>query len=393
MKPFRKCPVRGQSEEAELLYQQEFAVPDAYEGIPALYPIVACTLCGAVYSDVDASQEIYDRYYERNSKYENLGRTAPGTIDKGLVNAFRGIVQTFKEYVSPHGSVLDIGCATGGMLCALKEEGFCDLTGLDMSEACVEHVRSMGIACQKGGIFTKDLNFNKKFDLIVMTQVLEHIYDVRAAMNNVRSMLKDGGMLYMDVPDAGRYHSHYIKPFYYFDMEHINHFDRQALINVGAAAGFQNMMAWEKETYVGWHHTYPVAGVLHQKIQDNEKEACLVKCQNSSVKQYIAIAQSAFDRHEEAISGWIEQEKPIIVWGGGAFSLSYLKKGLEKCRIEAIVDNDIKKQGLIIGSIKVKAPDIIYGSSALIVVVAALNQSVICEQITQMGLTNEVYCI
>ena len=51
--------------------------------------------------------------------------------------------------------------------------------------------------------------------------------------------MADNGFLYLEVPDASRYLDYKHLPFYYFDHEHINHFQKTSLENLLKINGFE----------------------------------------------------------------------------------------------------------------------------------------------------------
>jgi 2-polyprenyl-3-methyl-5-hydroxy-6-metoxy-1,4-benzoquinol methylase len=84
--------------------------------------------------------------------------------------------------------VLDVGCANGGLLTILYERGYKNLTGLDKSIFCVNHIKNInGIRAIHGGLF--DLEFkeeafsNEKFDVVILSHVLEHVLDIQLAFD------------------------------------------------------------------------------------------------------------------------------------------------------------------------------------------------------------------
>ena len=47
---------------------------------------------------------------------------------------------------------------------------------------------------------TEDLDIEDKFDLVLCTNVLEHVYETKKAIKNLKSLMKDGGQLLVSVP-------------------------------------------------------------------------------------------------------------------------------------------------------------------------------------------------
>jgi len=82
MEVYRICPICGNDSNITLLYKQAFLIPLDYEGMPEEYDIVECSNCGFVYDNMLASQAVYDNFYRRNSKYENLNSSTNGGISK-----------------------------------------------------------------------------------------------------------------------------------------------------------------------------------------------------------------------------------------------------------------------------------------------------------------------
>lgn len=93
--------------------------------------------------------------------------------------------------------ILNIGCGTGGTVGALEKYG--QVTNVDISEEALSFLRSKGYAGIK--VDDEKLPFkDKSFDLIVALDVLEHIDEDRAALDEWRRVLKPKGKLLVTVP-------------------------------------------------------------------------------------------------------------------------------------------------------------------------------------------------
>jgi len=66
------------------------------------------------------------------------------------------------------------------------------------------------------GLIKLDLNLaftpNKKYDLVICSQVLEHIYDVKQGLENLANLTSTGGYLWIGCPASNRPHG---SPFYF----------------------------------------------------------------------------------------------------------------------------------------------------------------------------------
>jgi|BarGraNGADG00312_2_1021985.scaffolds.fasta_scaffold00187_8 2-polyprenyl-3-methyl-5-hydroxy-6-metoxy-1,4-benzoquinol methylase len=99
-------------------------------------------------------------------------------------------------------TMLDVGCGDGGLLLALDRKGFLSgkvVYACDVSEKRVERVGLLGLnvdcfvedACEMKSI--KD----GTIDLLVTTQVIEHVPDDTSMVRHVSRVLRSGGAFYM----------------------------------------------------------------------------------------------------------------------------------------------------------------------------------------------------
>ena len=77
------------------------------------------------------------------------------------------------------------------------------------------------------------------FDCVCLTGVLEHLWDVDAAAQALRRLVRRDGIVYIEVPDAGRYLDPYVAPFEDFNTEHVNHFSLGTLQRLAERQGFR----------------------------------------------------------------------------------------------------------------------------------------------------------
>jgi len=385
----RDCPV-CLSNTAEVLHHQRFVLPEKY-CLPDNYDLVSCLKCGFVYADTSATQKDYDYYYSELSKYEDEAvASGTGAADWDIVRLEDTVSDIKKVITDKSISILDIGCANGGLLAALKRKGFSNLTGLDPSKACVSFVkRKIGIAAYDGGLFNLEALSGKKFDLIVLTHVFEHVLDVKKALKNVVAHLNDGGLLYLEVPNAGCYSDYFVVLYYYFDCEHINHFDKSSLGNLTSQQGLECLLAEEKEILISEKKYPALYGFYRKKGHEPVRNIQPDFSAKRSVLNYINVSAK--------INTWPKLEdiaaanKPVIVWGAGSFTHRLLANtALGDCKISLFIDNDSNKQGKELKAIPIKAPDAIDDPTMPIIICSALHSSEIQSQIDQLGLANEV---
>ena len=110
------------------------------------------------------------------------------------------LLRLLRPWLGPGARVLDAGCGTGLLLSRLPE-GLC-LAGLDISPRALEHARGrLPVADLREGALPGPLPFAPASqDLILLTDVLEHVEDDVAALAALRSLLAPGGRLVLTVP-------------------------------------------------------------------------------------------------------------------------------------------------------------------------------------------------
>jgi SAM-dependent methyltransferase len=381
-KPARPCPVCANAKNAEILHRQGFVLPQGHILKKAeKYDVVSCGSCGFVYADTSIPQKTYDRYYADMSKYE----TGYSGVDTGRHMSQARLIKSF--LTGNDQKVLDVGCGNGGLLLALKKLGHKNLAGLDPSKKCVGNIKKSGIKGSAGTIFKHKAA--GKFDMVILSHVMEHVKDVSAAMDRLSAMLNENGLLYIEVPDASSYAANYVVPFYYFDTEHINHFEEASLINLGVVKGLRVVSLGKKLIQASAETRYPAVYALYEKTGTKVSRINYAK---PCVNEYIRLS-AADTGARAAIRELLKKKKKIIIWGAGNYTMRLLKNsGLAKCDITAFIDKDPKKQGQKINGKFVLPPGRIRDISAdtVIVICSAVYAREITAEIRKMRVKNRI---
>ena len=103
------------------------------------------------------------------------------------------------------GNFLEVGCGGGVATCELARLGY-SMTGIDPAEESLEaaraHARSLGL--QSSTLFATGSAYDlecfppESFDGVVLADVLEHLYDLPAAVEQVWRVLRPGGVFVFD---------------------------------------------------------------------------------------------------------------------------------------------------------------------------------------------------
>jgi SAM-dependent methyltransferase len=102
--------------------------------------------------------------------------------------------------LSQDAEILDVGTSTGTNLRLLRDLGFARITGVDHSPEAVRFCAEKGLGVvQLGDIRELELP-ERRFDLVLATDVIEHVDDDLAALRELRRVLRPGGYLLLTVP-------------------------------------------------------------------------------------------------------------------------------------------------------------------------------------------------
>ncbi len=91
-------------------------------------------------------------------------------------------------------SILDVGCGEGSLLAALAAaHPGAALAGVEISENAVALAKRGLPGADVSALDVSTARLNKAFDLVVCADVVEHIADDQAALNNMAAMTASGG--------------------------------------------------------------------------------------------------------------------------------------------------------------------------------------------------------
>ena len=157
-------------------------------GREVLPGILECGSCGLVRSDPVADTETLLKLYsvstlDYSSEIGNIRRTYGRYLERA------------EKYLSPAKSLLEIGCGSGFFLEEALERGYTEVRGVEpsvpASQAAVPEVRkNISIGVMRPGLFD-----DGKFDAVCMFQVLDHIPEPAALLDDCLRALRPGGAL------------------------------------------------------------------------------------------------------------------------------------------------------------------------------------------------------
>jgi len=360
----RNCPV-CESVTPELLHENPFS-----SGF--VQKISTCRTCGMCYAS-----ETLPANYEEESVYAAAGAVGSGDT-KYDREKFRGTVDLLSGYFPSRDiSILDIGCAQGGLLSELKSQGYGLAVGMDPSQACVDICTKKGLETFRGKI---EGTPGWTYDLVIVSHVLEHVWDVPKALDKIFERVKPGGHLYLEVPDAMRYGDaeFMVCPFLDFNGEHINHFSLPLLTEALTRHGFCPIGSGRRELEL-WCGAYPAIYAVCSR-RSSLKE---------SLQSYIDLSKKRIEALSQKLKPLIA-DREIVIWGYGEFAQRlFLTDAVKSTRVVQVVDRNATKHGKLFNGVPVESPEKIRWNLPILIA-SILNADSIQRDCQRLGLSNPI---
>lgn len=378
----RPCPL-CEGCACSLRYSQRLTLPVEF-GFVANLDVVTCDRCGFAFANVPLSQRDIDRTYEDHSKYADDSLIASAASDPPWdVDRLRSVATWLANQVDDRTTrVLDVGAAGGSFLAAMRDEGFASVLGIDPSPAAARLAKQRNnIEVIAGSFLTPPPNLGS-FGLVTLQHTLEHLRDVRGSIAFLRAVLDDGGLAYLEVPDARRYADFVAAPFQDFNTEHINHFSLAKLAEAMSNAGFIPIATGEKAIFASASHRAPAAYGLWRKTSPPSQaavsfDAGLVE----AIERFVRVSEAAMRHIDEALRAQLHDDREVVLWGTGQLAFKLLADTVLREKRVTLVDASPRKQGLHVGGSPIAAPESLGGSHAPIVVGSILAADAIAAAI------------
>ncbi len=206
MEYLENCPLCGkQKTHDEYLVTRDTLVTEK------LFTLTRCNHCSFIITNPRPFVKEGATYYKsdeyvshtdsKRSLKELVYRAVKKQMGRRKINWVRKHLARAQQHQHTHKpTLLDYGCGTGDFVLAAKENGF-NAFGYDPDPDAMARAKKKGVPAYTT-IEQGRLAETKKFDVITMWHVLEHIPNAGEVLASCRNALKDNGIMIIAVPMA-----------------------------------------------------------------------------------------------------------------------------------------------------------------------------------------------
>jgi len=229
--------------------------------------VISCTSCSLSFiKNFDTNLVDYDKNY-RKKHSPVLGKVmnAQEFYDFSK-DIFTNRIKRIKSLLRPSHNVLEIGCSTGHFLDLIRE-CVSTCTGIELDKKYAKFARDkLNLNVYDKPI--EKIEFDEKFDIIFMFQVLEHIPDPIEFLKLCKKNLKKNGRIYIEVPNLDdALYSVYQNPKFkefYFRAPHLYYYNKKTLSMLMKKVGFAGQTNTIQE-YSVFNHIHWIQTEMPQK--------------------------------------------------------------------------------------------------------------------------------
>lgn len=308
LEKFKNCPYCN-SENLQIILH----APDRITGIPGTFSLSRCENCKLVFQSPRISEEehllLNEPFVEtqyalsqkkKTVKLSGFKRFKKFLYTQTLINHFRYTnfgkkntllaIATFPikrllrveliPYYVKGGTLLEVGCSEGAYLSTLRNNGW-DVYGVEVDRESVEKARRKhNLNVQNTKI--EDVHFEEnKFDVIIMSMVVEHLRNPFSALEKITTYLKPGGQLIFSIPYFEGLEFQFFREYSYGLQlpHHMTFLNKRIIKDYLAKIGYSNIQMYFQ------YQVRDVVASSYYKYEDTKKPAYKFIAHNKLIRK------------------------------------------------------------------------------------------------------------
>lgn len=155
--------------------------------------------------------------------YRAQGKYSKEFIRRSLVSEKKPgvnyILNKLDGFFEEKKSVLDLGCAEGVLGSEIKKRYGCDVFGIEINKNAIKQAQKMGVKVRAADLENKWPFPDNSFDVVMATQIIEHVINTDNIILEAKRVLKKSGLLIITTPNLASWFNRIIflfgfQPFY-----------------------------------------------------------------------------------------------------------------------------------------------------------------------------------
>ncbi len=192
-------------------------------------------------------QKLYDQYVTSGQ----AGKSANATPEAHFAANAPYVQRTIEKFMPADRSsrIVDLGCGHGGWLYFLKQSGYANVAGVDISAQQVQFAHELGIAEVQLGNLSEFIDSEDSVDVVIMMDILEHltIDESTELLQQISDKVTPGGRLVIHVPNGEGLFGQRIR---YGDLTHELCFTPKSMHQLLSPLGFSDIQCFEDRPIV-----------------------------------------------------------------------------------------------------------------------------------------------
>jgi 2-polyprenyl-6-hydroxyphenyl methylase/3-demethylubiquinone-9 3-methyltransferase len=150
--------------------------------------------------EIEKFSKMANEWWDPNGKFKPLHKFNPIRIKYIKENIINNFNLENKKKPLQKIEILDIGCG-GGLLSEPMSRMGASVTGIDASDKNIKiarlHAKKNNLKIKYFSSSPENLNINKKFDVILNMEIVEHVEDINFFLKSCSKLLKKNGLMFV----------------------------------------------------------------------------------------------------------------------------------------------------------------------------------------------------
>lgn len=227
-----------------------------------LFTVVQCTRCGLLYLNPRPDVSELDTIYPTTYQCYNIRPADDGVDGRSWVTRLRHRLYSRRfrrplRYLGDRDPIelLDVGCGDGWQLDLYRfaMEGRIRTSGVEIRRDVCEVARAKGHRVYWGRF--EEVELPQQFDLVNLSQVIEHVADPRAFVGRIHDVLRPAGIFVLETPNTDTLDWRWFRSGAwgaYHIPRHWTFFDPRSLRRLVEPAGFELLSLGFNPAPVHW---------------------------------------------------------------------------------------------------------------------------------------------